>query len=114
MLTDAAVTPKRYSEDDLSFKIDKTKLKSNSANQNSGRKTTNESIQLFYSRNVSGPNDYQKDDAAIPIEITKSPNKTNGTTLNGKSIIIKKDGKSPYFHVDLEKIKHYINVPKSK
>lgn len=58
---------------------------------------------------MTGPNDYQKDESAIPIEITKSPNKTNG-----KSIIIKKDGKSPYFHVDLEKIKHYITVPKNK
>lgn len=31
-----------------------------------------------------------------------------------KSIIVKKDGRSPYIQADLDRLKHYISMPKSK
>lgn len=31
-----------------------------------------------------------------------------------KSIVLKRDGKSPYIHADLERLKQYVNMPKSK
>ena len=77
-------------------------------------KTTSDSVQLFYSRNLVGPNNYQNEEFVIPVSSTRSPQKTNNTSFNGKNIILKKDGKSPYIQADLEKLKQYINIPKSK
>lgn len=90
----------------------KPKFKSNSANPNSSRKTTSESMQMFYSRNVTVPNNCNEE-LIIPVSSTRSPQKfaiNNGI----KSIIMKKDGKSPYLQADMEKLKQYITVPKSK
>ena len=105
-LTDVAVTPKRNEEnDDFNIQIGKSKFKSNSANPNSGRKTTSDSAQLFYSRNISGPNNYQNEEFLIPVTSNRSPQKSNSTSFNWKSIVLKKEGKSPYIQADLEKLK---------
>mmetsp|Transcript_15144 Transcript_15144/g.13286 ORF Transcript_15144/g.13286 Transcript_15144/m.13286 type:complete len:235 (+) Transcript_15144:837-1541(+) len=94
--------------------LSKNKYKINSANPNSGRKSNSSSVQLFYSRNIKGPNNVGREEFIIPATSTRSPKKIGVGHAVSKSIILKKDGKSPYVHADLEKLKQYINMPKSK
>ncbi|CAI2363537.1 unnamed protein product [Moneuplotes crassus] len=92
--------------------LSKNKYKINSANTNSGGKSSSNSAQLFNSRNIKGPNNIGRGEFIIPAASTKSPGKTQSHIAN-KSIVFRKDGKSPYIHGDLEKLKQYVNLPKS-
>lgn len=114
-LDEAALTPKRSDNKIPTKSITKPKFKSNSANPNSGRKNASESVQLFYSRNIKGPNNVGREEFIIPATSTRSPDKfaSNQSLQLAKSIMIKRDGKSPYIHADLEKLKQYV-MPKSK
>lgn len=106
-------TPPKH-EDNNNKQIIKTKYKSNSANPNSGRKTASESMQMFYSRNLGNPNNPPKENMIIPVTSTRSPQKFAINPCLAKNMFIKKEGKSPYIHGDLDKLKQYINVPKTK
>lgn len=109
---EAALTP-RKSDSKNNVKLGKTKFKANSANPLSGRKSNGDSVQLFYSRNISGPNNMGREEYIIPATSTRSPQKLTGNTLNTKSIVLKRDGKSPYIHADLERLKQYVGLPKA-
>ena len=72
-LTDAAITPKRHDSNDNGIQIAKAKFKSNSANPNSGRKGGGDSVQMFYSRNGTGPNNYVVEEFVIPVTCNRIP-----------------------------------------
>lgn len=93
--------------------LTKNKYKVNSANPNSGRKSSSNSTQLFNSRNIKGPNNVGHEEFIIPATSTRSPGKLQHSHITNKSIIFRKDGKSPYIHGDLEKLKQYVSMPKS-
>jgi predicted RNase H-like nuclease (RuvC/YqgF family) len=86
----------------------KQKFKSNSANPNSGRHTASDSMQMFYSRNVTVPSNCQNEELVIPVSSNRSPQKYVVNVGGGKNVVMKKDGKSPYLQADLEKLKQYI------
>ncbi len=81
----------------------KPKFKSNSANPNSSRKTTSDSAQLFYSRNITVPSNHNEE-MVFPVSSTRSPQKF--PIANIKNVVMKKDGKSPYLQGDMEKLFH--------
>ena len=108
---DHDITPrKNFSHNSVQYA--KPKLKSYSANPNSGRKTASESMQMFYSRNINVP--IPNEEYIIPVSTTRSPQKFTINQGISKNILMSKDGKSPYLQADLEKLKQYINIPKSK
>jgi predicted RNase H-like nuclease (RuvC/YqgF family) len=86
----------------------KQKFKSNRANPNSGRHTASDSMQMFYSRNVTVPSNCQNEELVIPVSSNRSPQKYVVNVGGGKNVVMKKDGKSPYLQADLEKLKQYI------
>lgn len=92
----------------------KQKFKSNSANPNSGRKTASDSMQMFYSRNVTVPNNIPNEELIIPVSSTRSPQKFTINQGITKNLVMKSSGKSPYLQADLEKLKQYISIPRSK
>lgn len=111
-IDEAALTPRKSDSKIPPKSISKPKYKSNSANPNSGRKNACDSVQLFYSRNIKGPNNFGREEFVIPATSTRSPQKygTNPTLSMAKSIMLKRDGKSPYVHADLDKLKKYVNI----
>ena len=112
-LNNEAITPKRHDESDNGIQISKSKFKSNSANPNSGRKT-GDSTQIFHSRNTTGPNNYANEELVIPVSSTRFPQ--SKLIMNPgiiKNMMYKNDGKSPYVHADLEKLKEYMSTSKS-
>ena len=83
------ITP---SMQDMSFKgksMGKNKYKVNSANPNSGRKSNSSSVQLFYSRNIKGPNNIGREEFVIPATSTRSPEKVGIGHIVNKSIVLK-------------------------
>jgi len=62
-------------------------------------------VQLFYSRNIRGPNNIGREEFIIPATSTRSPEKLGIQHAVKKSIMLKRDGKSPYIHGDLEMLK---------
>ena len=113
-IEEGGLTPRRSEGSTRPKALSKTKYKANSANPNSGRKNTCDSVQLFYSRNIAGPNNMGREEFVIPATSTRSPSKVASNPIITKSIMLKRDGKSPYIHADLEKLKQYVNMPKSK
>jgi len=107
------LTPNKPDDCLRSKPLPKNKFKANSALPNSGRKGNSDSVQLFYSRNIKGPNNMDREEFIIPATSTRSPDKVNGQFVT-KSIVFKRDANSPYIHSDLERIKNYVSVPKSK
>jgi hypothetical protein len=111
-INDAALTPRKTDIHNTSIQSVKAKFKSNSANPNSGRKTTSDSMHMFYSRNVTVPSNCGNDELIIPMSSNRSPHKFTVNSGVTKNIVMKKDAKSPYIQADLEKLKQYINIPK--
>jgi len=68
---------------------------------------------MFYSRNVTVPSN-GNEELIIPGSSNRSPQKFMINSGITKNIVMKKDGKSPYLQADMEKLKQYITVPKSK
>ena len=74
-----------------------------------------DSMQVFYSRNIAGPNNYANEELVIPVSSTRFPQQKLivGSGMI-KNMMYKNDGKSPYVHADLEKLKQYISNTKPK
>ena len=116
-IDESDLTPRKHKEKNVhSQSVDKSKYKSNSANPSSSRKSVNEPMPLFYSRNVKGPNNCQKEELLIPNSSTRSPQKYQmmNPSVHNSIIVKQKDGRSPYVHADLERLRQYMNMPKSK
>lgn len=114
-LKDSDLTPRKPKPDDKRFiHINKMKYKANSANPSSGRKSTSESVQMFYSRNIKGPNNCAKEELVIPASSTRSPQKFIMQPGIHSKIVLKKDSRSPYIQADLDRLKKYVSIPKSK
>lgn len=76
-INDADLTPRKSDAHSKSMQVTKPKFKSNSANPNSGRKTASESMQMFYSRNVTVPSNHPNEELIIPVSSNRSPQKFN-------------------------------------
>ena len=65
-------------------------------------------MQLIYSRNIKGPNNFAPEE----YQFSSAKFTTNPPPNLAQSIMIKRDGKSPYVHADLEELKQYVSQPK--
>jgi hypothetical protein len=106
--------PLNYDKGFTTSHLQKTKYKVNSANPNSIRQNNSNSVQLFYSRNIKGPDNIGRDEFVIPATSTRSPDKISMNQIINNSIVFKRDGKSPYLHGELEKFKYNASIAKSK